>query len=311
MKTIYGLLAVGACALAVGGCTTNEKTAFANALLSSGVANVDDAYQVATASDAATDKRTTASITTDEDLTPDNLETATLTVNVKNGGQAQGPTDYMYSDVNGGSPVLTPYAAFYRFDPTEPPPVGDTDNSILYAGAGMYSYAAVVGANDPDRGDSAAFNTAGFFAGIKPTNLPTIDDDVEYQGTAAAAVGSEIGSEHAAGASTLYANFGTGRVMGEIGLTGSVSDNTNTIAFTGDMSTNHATYSAASGVAGQSLTLNDSSAFGQVVGGFFGPNGVETAGAFDVQDHAGAIGADADPSSVKITGAFGGTSDLH
>ena len=49
----------------------------------------------ATASDAATDKRTTASITADEDLTLDNLETATLTVNVKNGGQAQGPTDYM------------------------------------------------------------------------------------------------------------------------------------------------------------------------------------------------------------------------
>ena len=59
----------------------------------------------------------------------------------------------------------------------------------------MYSYAAVVGANDPDRGDSAAFNTAAFFAGIEPTNLPTIDDDVEYEGTAAAGVGSESGSE--------------------------------------------------------------------------------------------------------------------
>ena len=310
MKTIYGLLAVGACALAVGGCTTNEKAAFANALLGSGVADVDDAYQVATASDAARDKRTTASITADEDLTPDNLKTATLTVNVKNGGQAQGPTDYMCSDVNGPRRSCH-HMWHFTGSILRRPPVGDTDNSILFAGAGMYSYAAVVGANDPGRGDSAAFNTAGFFAGIKPTNLPTIDDDVEYQGTAAAAVGSEIGSEHAAGASTLYANFGTGRVMGEIGLTGSVSDESNTIAFTGDMSTNHATYSAASGVAGQSLTLNDSSAFGQVVGGFFGPNGVETAGAFDVQDHAGAIGADADPSSVKITGAFGGTSDLH
>ena len=49
------------------------------------------------------------------------------------------------------------------------------------------------------------------------------------------------------------------------------------------------------------------SAFGQVVGGFFGPAGTETAGVFDVQDHAGAIGSDLDPSTMKITGAFGAT----
>ncbi len=316
MKAIYGLLLVGVSALALGGCSTSDggPAAFANALLGSATTNVDEGYAVSEASDAATDQRTTAKLEIN-DPNDDWSDGATLTATVTNGDQVQGPTEYAYSNQNEGEPVSpldTAYAAFYRFDPTSAPqhPETGADNSILFAGAGMYSYAALVAGNDPEKGEAAAVNTAGFFAGDAPTDLPTANEDVYYAGSAIAGMATTDGTGYGGGDLEMSANFGTGKVKGDIDF-----GDYGGIGFAGDMSTSHATYSASSGVAGQALTLYQvvdetkysSSAFGQVVGGFFGPGGVETAGTFAVQDHAGAIGTDLDPSTLKITGSFGGT----
>jgi hypothetical protein len=314
VKTIYGILLVGVSAIALGGCTTGGTSPFANALLGSATVNADGAYQVSSASDAATDKRTTGKLEVNYGEGEGVVTDATLVATVTNGDQVKGPTTYAYSDLNpDGTPTdprVDPYAAFYRFDPTQSPqhPETGADNSILFAGAGQYSYAALVGGNDPAKGEAAAANTAGFFAGTAPTALPT--GKVSYAGTAVAGMASGEGTVYGNGTSKLDADFAAGTVEGDLAF-----DEVNGgIGFNGTMSTSHATYSAASGVAGQALTLYTvvddtkytSSAFGQVVGGFFGPGAAETAGTFSVQDHAGAIGAELDPSNVKIIGSFGG-----
>ena len=309
MKAIYGLLLVGVSALALVGCSTsNGSSPFANALLGSGVADVGGGYAVSSASDAATDQRTTGKLESDSPQAIENLKTATLTATVANGGQTAGPTDYQWSSENGDVTPAAAYDGFYRFDPTSAPqhPVSGADNGILFAGAGEHSYAAIVAANDPAGGEEAAVNVAAFFDGDAPTALPTANEDVTFEGSAVAGLASEQGTIYGNGTSELKANFGTGKVKGDLDF-GDIGG----IQFAGDMSTSHATYSASSGVAGQALILyqgqDTQSAFGQVVGGFFGPAGTETAGVFDVQDHAGAIGSDLDPSTMKITGAFGAT----
>ena len=274
-----------------------------NAVLGSGVANVTGQtnYAVTTGSSATADTKTGVNVAYNTNNTP-GLTDDTATVSVQNGGQAAGPTTYKFGQgTENPNPAPTgDYAAFYRFDPTAAGP----SESILYAGAGADSFAGFVAANDPTLANAshAAFNGAAFFGGTAPTNLPTANATVTYNGNSAAGMETGSSSGVETGAATITANFSTGAVGGTLAQGGPA-----VVGFTGAMDTGHATYSAMTGVNSEGVTINSTAAYGQVNGGFFGAGGYQTAGNFDVQNAANGIGALTNASNVKITGAFGAT----
>ena len=287
MKTIYGLLAVGACALAVGGCTTAQKTAVANALLTSGLYDGNDGTQT-TVSDAVDDTKTTATITQDA--------SDKFTVTVANGGAVAGPRSYTIQDNISGS----------AFGYGTPDVGGD---SILVAGTlDGSTYAGFVAAFDDSGDGTGPGNIAAGFGGTKPTTLPT--GMVTYGGPShyASAVGvvqtAGLYPSTLTGGAQIDANFTNGTVNGQIGFDGGnavdgpdIGDCCG-IGFSGTMSGDHASYSS------NSVAYNGRIGTGDVIGGFYGVNGQETAGAFNVQDTgAGGTGS-------KLTGSFVASSVL-
>jgi hypothetical protein len=282
VKTFYGILLVGVCAAALGGCSTSGgggTAAIANALLAGGTyaANGD-----LTPSDASADTKTTATIT-------DNGG-GSYTVAVTNGGAVAGPRDYQME-----APV--PNSAFAYGHATQ------GNGSILVAGTfdSGNAFAGFVGATTDQTTGIGPGNIAAGFGGIAPTTLPT--GTVTYGGpnhdTSAAGVIQTAGANPttASGGAWIEANFANGTVNGHVFLdggnpvTGPAVECCN-IAFGGNMSTDHATYSS------NSVAFNGSVATGNVIGGFYGTNGETTAGAFDVQDTG--VGG----SGAKATGSF-------
>jgi hypothetical protein len=311
MRTWMGIIAVGALT-ALSGCTSTGGgggggggfTPNARALLASGTTDgeVFGGQRMTTVSDAATDPQTQAQISAVG--SPADLETATVTVDVQNGGQLAGPKAYVWNDPGNAPPSSTPYGGFYRFKPED-----GTANTILFAGAGNDSFAGVVSANDraPADATNAATDTAAFFGGTAPTSVPT--NALVYYGTAAAVVGRTTSpssiytqSIENSGPGTLTADFTNGTVAGDYMLTDAIGRGSSyELTFNGTMATDHATYSAVSTADSTTIHFDGESAYGQVIGGFFGADGLETAGAFDIQNSV-----DPTAASLKVTGAFGG-----
>lgn len=298
MKLRFGLLMAGASAIALAGCHTGGGfDGNALAILGSGAVNTTT-HATTSVSDASSDTLTDAKITYTDNGAAGPSATDTVTVEVKNGDAVGGPTTYTQdsagqnyivdSDGIGPTGIVantsnSGYSAFGDFIPT---PTSATQDSILIAATGDYSFAGFVGANSTSDGTG---NIAAGFGGDAPTGLMP-SGNVAYHGNAAATV-QTVGqlSTFRGGASTVDANFTSGAVSGLLDFTGSgISD----ITFAGQMDSDKATYAA------NSVTYNGIAATGQLQGGFYGPGYAETAGAFDVQDVS---------TGTKVTGSFGGS----
>lgn len=270
-------MAAGACAAALAGCTSSDLNGNARVLVAQTTLNANN-QQVTAFSDAATDPLRQAKIDRDLNATPNDPTDDTVTVTVDKGNAISGPKEFAYNSSIGIVANNGGYA-FAGFTPTDV-----TDQSILIAGATTsgYSFAGLEVAQD-----SATSATVGAgYGGTAPSgNTPS--GTVTYTGAAIGASETTGNTSPVAfgGTSSIVANFTGGTVTGTLNFSGTSND----VGFSGTMSSNNATYT------GSSFTLGGSSATGQVVGGFFGPNYVETAGAFDVQN-----------GNTKVGGAFGG-----
>lgn len=258
--TTRNLLLGGVCvaALALGGCSSSGGTAV-NALL--GSAQITDEGAIDSISLASSDAKTSATI-----KVADDEQSATVTV--KNGKQVAGPTKYTFFDTSGAYAIGT----------------NDEETAILYAAEGNYSYNGFVAGYNPNNGKG---NIAAGYGGTAPSGtMPT--GAVSYAGVAATTlqtVGEDVLLSAATGSSSIDADFASGAVEGTFDFS-TVSGPT--LGFAGTMSTDKATYSSTD------VTYNSNTATGQVIGGFYGPDYFETAGAFDIQS-----------GGTKALGSFG------
>jgi hypothetical protein len=238
-------------------------------------------------SSAEDDQLTTADIDYDDNGNGPGADDV-VTVAVKNGGHIAGPRTYVVDTTGstgiGTTGVLGDYGVF------KPTDIGD-EEGILIAKALDYSYNGFVESHDAI---SYEGNIGAGFGGETPTG--TASGEITYLGYAATET-MEAGEEtyFYSGSSSISADFTNGSVEGTFDFSGADDGPKPTLGFTdGTMSTNKATYSSTT------VTYNSNPATGKVIGGFFGPNYIETAGAFDIQSSGG----------TKALGSFGATSSV-
>ncbi len=284
MKASLGLLMLGACALALPGCTTSDiaKALFsgnANAIIAS---STMAGGNVQTVSDADKDPTTKADIAYDRGSAPGWADDS-VTVSIENGGAVAGPAKY----ANGVG--LSGGGAYGVFTPDATSATPGPDDSILVAAIGKngadetVAYSGFVASN-MSAADGPAYIAAGY-GGVAPTTLPTTGTLI-YEGNAAAVTQSIGGAGAlAGGTASITADFDRNRVNGAFNFTGSTYD----VTFAGQMSTSDAAY------ASDSVTLGGTAGAGTVQGGFYGDTGQNTAGLFDVQSANG---------QNKVVGAF-------
>ncbi|MEJ0012568.1 MAG: transferrin-binding protein-like solute binding protein [Bauldia sp.] len=281
MKISYGILAAGAsvCTLVLAGCSPggggfagNARVLVATTALNAGTG------AVTSFSNATTDPDRAALINRNLNNTPNDPTDDTVTVTVNQGGAIAGPKTFVYNSTTGVVASNAGYA-FAAFKPTN-----ISDQSILIAGASA-SGQSFAGLEVTVDSATSATEGAGFGGNALSGPVPT--GTLTYAGAAVGATqvaGSSTTSAYG-GTSSIAANFSNGTVAGTLDFTGSTVD----VTFNGAMSSDKATYT------GSSFTLGGQAATGQVKGGFFGPNYVETAGVFDLQR-----------DTTKVGGVFGG-----
>ena len=275
----------GVSAIALAGCNTSGGgfNGNANAILGSGQVTSGN---VASVSSAATDSNTSALVSFDDNGTPTVGTDDSITVSVNGGGAVAGPTKYVLDSTASllGSTATTNLSneGFAVLKTATP------SNSILVASVGDYGFAGFVGANDSTTGVGNIATAYGSVEGVGPTGTVPIGS-VGYTGGAAEVV-QTVGStpSYIAGTSSISANFTSGAVTGTMDFSGTADD----VGFTGTMNSSKATYSSSA------VTLGGVTGTGQLQGGFFGPDYVETDGSFDVGNTAG---------TTKVTGAFHGS----
>ncbi|CAN5311634.1 hypothetical protein BH10PSE9_BH10PSE9_14240 [soil metagenome] len=173
----------------------------------------------------------------------------------------------------------------------------DSEEGVLAISQATTYTAIGVGAVRTKSNDVVAVGL--FHSGVAPTAIPA-SGTLQYGMTNGLIGGTDVpGSVGVVGDVSIAANFSNGQVTGTFSnvksnQTSGGPTSMQDIGFTGTMATGKALYSS------NAMTYGGTAvATGQLVGGFYGPGAVDTAGVFDMT---------AASSGPRIIGAYGATS---